>query len=420
MRKNSLIKSGLLIFTGMSAGNVINYLFQVTMGRVLEVRSFGEMNALFSIFMIIGIPSTSITSYLAGVVSRHLAQNNLTHILTYKRRAYAWTAVFCMVVLTAGWLFMPQFMNFTEITQKSAVVFFLLYLAISMSLPVNLGFIQGFKFFSFFSIFSGGFPLVKYVICTGLVLLGFGLTGVMAGMFFTLLIMTFVLFLRVEKAINPDLCNTTYVYKEKTSMDFYHIFISYLAYALLTQTDIFLVKCYFSSYETGIFSSASIIGKTVLYIPQGIVFSLFPIVAHSKAKDENTLNHLVKSVIFTAVLCLPFLIALAFFRNPIVSVLFGNRYMASGELITLLAFAMFPFAIISVCLNYSLALKKYLFSYIMLVISLVQISAIALYHTTLLQIAKVILLCGISCVIIYFIVLVIQLKGKSEPISADS
>lgn len=63
--KDRFIKTSLFFFIATMVSNVFNYLFQITMGRMLSVEKYGEMNSLFSIIMLLTILLTPVSNFFA-------------------------------------------------------------------------------------------------------------------------------------------------------------------------------------------------------------------------------------------------------------------------------------------------------------------------------------------------------------------
>ncbi|HCY18791.1 MAG TPA: hypothetical protein DHU69_03310, partial [Deltaproteobacteria bacterium] len=186
------------------------------------------------------------------------------------------------------------------------------------------------------------------------------------------------------------------------------IFIANLAFAILTQSDIILVKYIFTPHEAGIYSSAAIIGRTVMYLPGAIVISLFPMVASNKARDEGTLHLILKALAMTIALSGTGTLALYLFPDFIVSLFFGNRFSSAAYIIGLFAIAMLPMAFLMIIMHYNMAKGGKYFAYIMLLGSVMQVVGIVYFHDSLITVLKVMLISGSLCVTILFAFLTLE------------
>ena len=64
MRKinTGIYKDGICLFGINMFASMLNYICQILMARILSVESFGEINAIFSYLLIIGVPCLLYTS----------------------------------------------------------------------------------------------------------------------------------------------------------------------------------------------------------------------------------------------------------------------------------------------------------------------------------------------------------------------
>ena len=404
--QDNLIQSSFLLFVGIMVGNVFNYLFQVTMGRMLPVHTFGEMNALLSIMVIFSVPFASITHYLAKNVSHFCAigekkaANDLI-IKSYKRVLIA-GAIF--VIIGA---FLPEFIKI-NLKIDSVIPILLLFLAIfvSMVIPINTGVLQGLLNFQNLSILSAGSGFLRFILCVLSVIGGLGLNGIMAGISTAAALMGYFSFRPIRKHFvfgrEPIVQD-----KEQVSL-ILPIVIGNLAFALLTQVDVVLVKYFYPPHDAGIYSAASIIGKTVMYLPGAIVLALFPMVASNKARDEATLHLILKALAITLLLSGSGAIILYLFPGEIVSIFFGNRFISAIPIIGLFAITMLPMAVVMILMNYNIARGKKYFAYVMLICAFIQIIGIINFHDSPVIILRVILYSGAFCMMTLFLMLTFE------------
>ena len=75
-------------------------------------------------------------------------------------------------------------------------------------------------------------------------------------------------------------------------------------------------------------------------------------------------------------------------------ILYGTRYAAACEVLKYYGIAMMPMALLMVLMNYLIARKQTLFSYLMIIGALLEIFAIYFYHQSLLQVVVIMLIIG--------------------------
>ena len=419
MNKNSLMRDdlfrgGSLIFLGMMTGSVFGYMFQITMGRMLPVRTFGEMNALFAIMIIFGVPFSSITNFLARRISGYQALSlpgsaNDMIIRSYKNLLAPGAAIFL-----AGALLSKDISGYLKMQSMIPVVLLFLSVFVSVAVPVNTGILQGLRKFGMLSFVSAGSGVFKYVFCLVLVLMGMKLNGVMAGTILSVIVVGGLSFIPIGRHLRLGR-----VRAERPEGEVFNtvipILLANLSFALLSQVDMVAVKYFFTPREAGLYSSAAIIGKTVMYIPGAIVVSLFPLVASNRALNIGTLHLLLKALGLTILLSGGGAAVLYFFPGPVVSFFFGSRFAPAVHVVGFFAVAMMPLAVISVIMNYNMARGGRYFSYVMLLCSMTQAAGMMLFHADVMDILRVIFYTGLICMAALFSLLAAEYyRGKAR------
>ncbi len=402
--KDDLFRNSSIIFIGSMVANIINYLFQITMGRMLSVQTFGEMNALLSAMIIFSVPFASITNYIAKNVSHlyTLGKNKKANDLIMKSYKYLFIVGFFIVII--GSLFSRDISTYLKIKSIIPILLLFLSILISIIIPINTGVLQGFQKFKVLSFIPSGTGIFRYLVCIGLVVLGLGLNGVMIGNLLSLLLLGYISFLPIirhfkigrEKIKGCETDPLSFVVP---------IFLANLSFAIFSQSDVVLVKYFFDPHDAGIYSSAAIIGKAVMYLPGAVVISLFPMVVSSKARDEETLHLILKSLAISFLLSGSGAIIIYLFPEEIISIFFGMRFASAVSLIGLFAIAMLPMAIMMIIMNYNIAKSGRYFAYVMLLCAVIQTVGILIFHDSLVSVLKVILYSGLLCTIMLFLLL---------------
>lgn len=377
------------------------------MGRMLTVQTFGEMNALFSMMVILGIPFASITNYLAKNISLCCATGNEKFanylIISTYRKIFLFGFIAFLISLPLA----QPISGALQIQSSIPVMLLFLSILISLILPVNTGILQGIQAFKSLSILFAGSSLSRYVICVTLVFLGMELNGIMIGSILAVASMGYMSFTPIRKHLKNGKDSNIPEGVEKGSL-MLPILMANMSFALFTQSDIILVKYFFSPQEAGIYSSASVLGKAVMYLPGAIVTSLFPMVASNMAKNKGTLHLLLKSLAITCLLSGGGALILFMFPETIISFFFGERFVAAAPIIGKFAVAMLPLAIVLVIMNYNLAKGSKIFPYIMLAFAIIQISAITLAHNSLGEVLNVIFYTGSGCAVALLLMLTFE------------
>lgn len=405
--KDDLFRSSSIIFIGSLVVNIINYLFQITMGRMMSIQTFGEMNALLSVMMIFSVPFASITNYIAKNVSHlyTLGKNRKANDLIIK--SYKNLLIAGLFIVILGSLFSKDISEYLKIESIIPIILLFLSILVSIIIPINVGVLQGFQRFKMLSFIPACTGFFRYLICVGLVAIGIGLNGVMIGHLLSLLLLGYSSFIPISRHLKIG--NDKIKEGEVDPLSFVvPIFLANLSFVVFAQSDVVLVKYFFDPHDAGIYSSAAIIGKAVLYLPGAVVMSLFPMVVSSKARDEGTLHLILKALAMTLLLSGGGAIILYLFPEEIISIFFGRKFSSAVPLVGLFAIAMLPMAIMMIIMNYNIAKGGRYFAYVMLLCAVIQTGGIIRFHDSLVSVLKVILYSGLLCTVILFSLLAVE------------
>jgi len=279
-------------------------------------------------------------------------------------------------------------------------------------LPIISGSLQGLeKFYWMGSIsFVGG---IAKVLATVLFLkLGWMVYGALAGFLASALLSMFLSFLPIKDMLlflKNRLIGEELNFKE---MYFYLIptILFTLSITTLTNIDMVLVKHYFSAVDAGYYAVAQIIGKIIFFLPGAIVIVMFPRVSSLHAQDKEHLDVLKKALIFAAGLCLSGLIFYNLFPAFTLNLLTGKPYSESIQLGRLFCIAMSFFSLTNLLSFYHLSISNFKFIKYLIIFTLLQIVAIAMFHQSL---QMVLMILSINAAILFFINLGIAFNNSS-------
>ena len=401
---DNFLRGSTLLFVAMMVGNVFGYLFQLAMGRMLSVETYGEMNALMSLMVIFGIPLVSLMNFFARETSVYFANGDHKNIAGLHRFGLirtCWVAGPLVCLLT---LLSPLLGGFLGVSFDK-VVLILASVFVTALTTVNTGVIQGIQNFRGLSVIGAGVSFFKFTFAVIFVWLGWGIYGSLGGLLATALSLfaysQWLILTRFPYANTNFHISFGNIYRYAGG-----IFLANAFFGIMTQADVILVKHYFPPQEAGLYASASIMGKAVMYLPGAIVMALFPMVAADQVSGRSSTNMLAKAVGLTMVLCGSGALILHFFPEFIMGALFGARYLPAAPITAIFGIAMLPMALCLLLMNYLLAQKRTRFVGFMAVATALEISGIHFYRDNLLNVLYVIMAAGCVALfsIAYFVV----------------
>lgn len=382
-----LIKGSFFAFVGGMIANFLTYLFQLLMGRLLSPSDYGVLISLRSLMVYVGLFAAALQTALIKKISELAGQKKWDEVarsfwITLKFLAL----VALVVVLFVSILALPlgEFLRVSDIGLifVTAIVAGIGYLVI-----VPTGFLSGlwrFKSLAAVVTANAGMLLLSSVVA---VEVGYGLVGVMWAHLLALIVaFSLGIFLLRENVRRPKMFlsrNNFIVEITKFTGPALLITVSLMAFY---NTDILLVKHFFSAKQAGIYSGASIIGRIIFFGTSIITGVMFPIVSGKEASGGR-----YKLVFWSAlgmVLIGSFGVGGVYLLFPaqVVSFLFGEAYAEAVQLLPSFAVFMGLYSVLNLFSSFFLAVKKFLIAPILAIGALSQAGAIWFWHESLTQV----------------------------------
>jgi O-antigen/teichoic acid export membrane protein len=176
-----------------------------------------------------------------------------------------------------------------------------------------------------------------------------------------------------------------------------------LTQIIINNSDILLVKHYFTSDQAGLYASLALIGRVVYFVAWMFVMMLLPKVIQLHKEGNDTKPVLMKYLGYIVLLSTVIVTGSFLFPKLVVTLMFGEKYLSIASLLWKYALATSVFAIANIFAYYFLSIGKYLPVVISAILGLTQIILIVLFHNSLEQVVEMQI---ISMVILLFFQLI--------------
>ncbi|PKB42771.1 O-antigen/teichoic acid export membrane protein [Cellulophaga sp. RHA19] len=178
-----------------------------------------------------------------------------------------------------------------------------------------------------------------------------------------------------------------------------------LTQIIINNSDVLLVKHYFNSLDAGLYASLALIGRVVYFVAWMFVMLLLPAVIEKRKEGKRTAPILFKYVGYISLLSLVIVAGCYFFPETIISLMFGDAYVAMSSLLWQYALATSLFAISNIFAYYFLSLDYYVPVILSGVLGLSQIVLIIFFHSSLamvVQLQIIVMLALLFAQLLYF------------------
>lgn len=400
-----LLTGSTIIFAGSFISNILNYVFNLAMGRMLTVSDYGlyfTLTSIIGLFSILVIPMQNIFAKF----SARYSVNDKSMLNSLIRNGYTFIAGFGLIIFVILLLLGGFFSAFLNIPDQRLLFLTFVFILISILYSMPTGILQGEMKFTFLSFTNAIIPLLKIIIGVVLVLVGFKVLGVMLSLvvafFIPYLITSSYLIKKYKKGDKVGFTWVAFVKEFKGySIKF---FLASLGIVIISYADVILVRHFFSPQVSGQYAALSLMGKAIIYFTAPINFVFFPLIAQKREKKEKLFGTLLLAgiviVLFSASLSFiyflfPWLVLKVFFPSRDYAIL--SPYLGPYSLYILV------FSIASLFSNFFLSVGNMGIYKINLAISLIFIILIFIFHTSLYQIIGILFFISFLLLVSFFI-----------------
>jgi O-antigen/teichoic acid export membrane protein len=392
--------AGAIIFAGIGAANIGNYLFHLLSARALGPGPYGDLATLTAVTALIALPLSGVQVFVARFAAGCAARGEQDRLVAFARQSLRIAAI-CAVSLTVLLLLAaPITRSALSIGSLTAVILTALITIPSVLTPVLLGLAQGLQRFPLVSVGISIGPVVRIALVVGLLVTGFSVAGAMGAT-----LVTSVLAVAVPAAVLWPLLTAHTSGEEQTATrrdarELVPVVAGLLAITALSTSDLVVAKSVFDDELAGAYGAASLIGRAILYLPAAIVTVLLPKVAARSAEEKGTHHILSGSLLVAGVFCGAAALVYALVPGLVVDIAFGSEYEDAAPLLPLFGLAMSAYALLSVMLTYHLGKGDWRMSWLLVGGAVVEAIGFALFHDSPRQ------LLGVSAVIALTLLLI--------------
>lgn len=355
MKKRSLFKEGGFLMIAVVFGNLLAYIFQVYMGRVLGPAEYSVLGSLTSVFYIISIPISTLTTVVSKFTAQYKGGGEYSKVRAFFLVALKKVVSYGIVVVAVFLALTPFISKFLNLDSNIPLLLLGITLLFSLLLTVSRGTLQGLQMFNQLSlniILEGSVRLFAGVV---LILLGLGVNGAVLSYGVTYSLAFFISFIPLrfifrEKSVGISIPN---FYKYSA-----YVFITFACLTLMTNLDVVLVKHFFSPDLAGYYNVASLLSKVPYFISVALVSIIFPKVSELNFSNKPHKHIFMKSVFFVGSLSVMVGVTYMLFPSQIINLFFGQQYIKAAEFLGLFGIAMALFSTSMILLFYNLALEN--------------------------------------------------------------
>lgn len=356
LRKDELVRGSLILILMIGVFNIFNYIFQMSMARMLGPSDYGILAVMMSFVYIFSIPSEAIQTIITRYVSRLSVKNEDGKIKDLLNRSMKKGIIFStlgFLVYAVMAIFISSFLKieFWILILTGLLIFY------SFEIPILRGIMQGKKRFGSLGINLVIESFMKVVFSLLFVLASFKVYGAMGGVIFGGILAFLLGLVAIRSLMKTKTKRTDFsgIYRYNLPL-----IISITSIVLMYSLDVIIAKRFFSPEIAGQYAFVALIGKAIIFSSFAVGKAMFPISSEKFSSGNKTWGIFKNSMIITLVISGAALFFYFFFPEFVIRILSlgSSQYLAASNVLFILGLA-FSFASFSnIIILYGLSINR--------------------------------------------------------------
>lgn len=381
------LTGGALLLVSTTVVNAGNYAYNLILGRWLGPEAFADASLIVTLFLVITFVTVALqttTAKFAAVYSAAGRPEASAGLQRWLARGAWLGGLGALLVFAAG---APLWQAFFHTGSAWPFVIFALGVPFYFALGVERGMLQGQTRFGVLSLSYQAEMWARLLLGVGLVAMGWSVLGAVGGLTLSLA----VAWLVSRGSVGTPAQGRPLAADERATIVRFAgpVVAALVGQILINNSDVLIVKHFFSAGEAGLYAALALIGRIVFFATWSVVTVLFPIVAQRHQRGEAHRHLLYAGLGIVLAISAPIVVGTLLFPEAIVGLLFGAQYLAVAPQLGGYALATTLYALANVVISYRLSLDDGAGSLLALAAGLAQVLALWLLHRDLGQVVLV-------------------------------
>lgn len=361
MHRDHLVRHSLVLMVMSQTHSICNVVYQMVMGWSLSTEEYGVLTAMFSVVLILMFPMEALRTAAGHFTSRLMRSDDRGVIRAATARWAVELAVLVALLVAAGLLARHELADFFHLDSTTPIIITTIVAAGSLYLPLLGGVLQGAQSFKWMGVCLQGWGVLRLIL--GVVFVWVWTRTSSAGLTahaVAIYVSAVLGFLGVRQLVRGA-PHTMSSHVPGVHLYFLRSLVVLCGYAVLMNADMILVKHFFDPEQAGLFARASIIGRTIIYLPMPIALAMFPKVTSTGEVSIHDWKTLSKAIFLVVGLVLTGVIACTLLPSIPLWILFNDRHPDPDmiRLLRLIIWAMSPLGLVYLLTNFELAQHRF-------------------------------------------------------------
>jgi len=375
----------MVLLTGSSLATILSLAYNIVIGWFLGPKSFGHATVVYSLLVLLSAVSFAFQIVTTKMVAQQPSAETKAEIYRCLHRSAIGCGISVALVL---FLFRQGIADYLNLPDSSLIAMLAIAAGFYIPLGARRGYDQGsyrFHRLAMSLVIEGA---VRLGGSYALVLLGYGVQGVVAANAVAMAVSYFVMTQRLPApAPNP-------LRFREGAREIGQALLFYSGQMIINNCDLVVVKHIFPAQEAGLYAAVGLVGRVIFVLSAAVVNSTFPIVAGTRAEERKDLRLIATPLLL--VLGIGSLVALAMWIAPpaLWTTLLGPGFQIAGKydipyLSALYALKTVVYSISAVVITFEMAHRIANTSWVQLAFSGMMIGGIYQFHSSLHQVIMV-------------------------------
>ena len=324
MNSTSIMKSVPLLSVSTLLSGGINYLFQIVLGKNLDVSQFGKISSILAYLNFVGLFTYSVRMFTVSVYLKPDIESVVSSNVKYEFKVIKLGVVIVLLLLAAAVV-----LGLNGYSDSHALMIAGLWLLPSTLVMVGIGKLQAAQRFKEIAFLSVLLAIVK-IFSVVLALRYSNNAEVIALALLPGFILVSFIALRKEKELVQITINPRF-------KDYLLTTITYLLMAFFINADIIIVRLSQSDQLAGIYAASSLIAKIVFLLASGIAEVVYPRLVTESLEKLQRKKEFLKLVKYQMMFASALAVLLGVAGNRLVEFTLGRDYLGNAGLVLSIA-----------------------------------------------------------------------------------
>jgi len=420
VNNSDLLRHNLIFFVGTLAIALFNYLYYPILSRLVSVADFGEIQAVISLFMQLGIVLTAFGYVITNIVSNTTTPKESNRVILHLEQLMLLMSILALPVL----LIVAQvFSNSFKLHSTLPILLVGILVIINIPATSRTYILQGFRRLKEVSVSGVVYAVGKLILSVGFIyIMTNNVVAAVLGYLVAQIIALIYLQNRLGEQYSPLALtlNLRHIrklenkYRTLVKKEFIYgmvILAIMSGLTLLYSSDTILARLFFDTHTLGLYSGISSVARIVFFLTASVAGVLIASVKMNATVASNR-RILLRSLAIIGVIGGLVLIFFTLLPHITVRLLVGPSYEVAASWLPPLTIVMFLCSLNNLLAIYQIALRRYKTMISVLLGVLVLLVGLFFYHSTIAQFIGVLLAANLTMFVLLSIEIMLEKREK--------